>query len=212
MTVRSLAAFGLSLLFLLSSAWIQDAAATDAATLAQQALDECTEGRAATDRQERLAHFERGQRLAEQAIALDDALASAHFGVVCNLGEAMRVDGEKITSIFKLRRLLNEIDRTLELDPDHDDALATKGTLLVRLPRMLGGDVERGEAMLRRVLELDPRAVSTRLTLARCRLDAGDRAEALAYATRALQIAREQGRADKIDEAKAILVELGAAR
>jgi len=211
-TVRSLAAFGLSLSFLLCPAWIRAAAATDAASLAQQALDECMQGRTATDRRDRLAHFERGQRLAEQAIALDDALPSAHFGIVCNLGEALRVDGEKITSIFQLRRLLNEIDRTLELDPDHDDALATKGTLLVRLPRMLGGDVERGEAMLRRVLELDPRAVSTRLTLARCRLDAGDRAEALAYATRALQIAREQGRADKIDEAHAILVELGAAR
>lgn len=169
------------------------------------------QGRAAHVRDERLAHFQRGQRLAEEAIALDDSLAAAHFGVVCNLGEALRVDGERITSLFQLRRLLAEIDRTLELDPNHDDALATKGTLLVRLPRMLGGDVRRGEALLRRVLELDPTAVSTRLTLARCRLDAGDRAEAIAFATRALQIAREQGRVDKIDEAHAILAELGAA-
>jgi len=40
----------------------------------------------------------------------------------------------------------------------------------------------------------------------------GDRAEALAFATRALQIAREQGRADKVAEAQATLAELRASR
>ncbi len=188
------------------------AGASTARDMAQQSLDECMRGRKASDRVERLHRFERGQLLAEQAIALDDTLAAAHFGVVCNLGELLRVDGEKITSLLKLRRLLQEIDRTLEIDPNHDDALATKGTLLVKLPRLLGGDVRKGEAMLRRVLELDPNAVGTRLTLARCRLEAGDRGEAVAFATRALQIASEQGRADKIDEAQGILAELGAAR
>jgi hypothetical protein len=40
----------------------------------------------------------------------------------------------------------------------------------------------------------------------------GDRDEALAFATRALQIAREQGRADKVAEAQATLAELRASR
>jgi tetratricopeptide (TPR) repeat protein len=203
---------GVALGVVLALSTSRSARAASASEVAHRSLDECTRGRNATDRAERVRHFESGQALAEQAIALDDNLAAAHFGIVCNLGELLRVDGEKITNVFKLRRLLQEVDRTIALDPDHDDALATKGTLLVKLPRLLGGDVEKGEAMLRRVLELDPNALGTRLTLARCREAAGDRAEAVAFATRALQIAREQGCADKIAEAQAILAELGAQR
>ena len=40
----------------------------------------------------------------------------------------------------------------------------------------------------------------------------GDRDEAVAFASRALQIAREQGRADKVAEAQATLAELHPAR
>src|SRR5438046_577781 len=39
----------------------------------------------------------------------------------------------------------------------------------------------------------------------------GEREEALAFARRALQVARAQGRADKVAEAQATLAELGAA-
>ena len=85
-------------------------------------------------------------------------------------------------------------------------------TLLVRLPRLLGGDSVRGEAMLREVLARDPNAFTTRLALANLCEARGDRQEALLFATRALQIAREQGRADKIAEAQATLAELRAAR
>src|SRR5207237_1284930 len=92
------------------------------------------------------------QALAERAVALDDNSADAHFALFCNLGELMRLDGENLTQVFQLRRLMAEVDRTLELDPNHVDAMAAKGTLLVRLPRLLGGDSVKGEAMLRQVL------------------------------------------------------------
>jgi hypothetical protein len=183
-----------------------------AAELAAQALRECEAGRDATDREARKAHFEQGQAIAERAVALDDASAAAHFSLFCNMGELMRVDGETLRSVFALRRMMAELDRTLELDPEHVDAMASKGTLLIRLPRVLGGDAARGEAMLREVARRDPTAFSTRLTLARTCSDRGDRQEAIAFATRALQIAQEQGRADKIVEARTMLAELRAAR
>jgi len=182
-----------------------------AAGLAKQALDLCVEGRKLTERDARNRDFERGQKLAEQAVALDDQSADAHFALFCNMGELMRIDGESITSVFMLRRLMAEIDRTLELRPTHIDALAAKGTLLVRLPRLFGGDAEKGEAMLREVAERDPNALSTRITLARTCGQRGDRDEAVAFAERALQIARVQGRADKVAEAQAVLSELKAA-
>jgi len=62
------------------------------------------------------------------------------------------------------------------------------------------------------VLQKDPNAVESRLMLAKTCESRGDRDEALAFATRALQIAREQGRADKVAEAQATLAELHAAR
>jgi len=182
--------------------------ADESADLAKQALAECNAGRLSTDRDVRVAHFTRGAALAEKAVAANDLSADAHFALFCNGGEQLRVDGERITSVLGLNRMMRELDRTLELNPEYTDALAAKGQLLVRLPRLLGGDQVRGEAMLHRVLEKDPRAFSTRLALARLSDERGERDEALAFATRALEIAREQGRADKIAQAQALLAEL----
>ena len=188
------------------------AADDSVASLTASARAECEGGRRTIDREARKAHFDRGQALAERAVALDDNSADAHFALFCNLGELMRLDGENLSQVFQLRRLMAELDRTLELDPNHVDAMAAKGTLLVRLPRLLGGDSVKGEAMLRQVLLRDPNAFTTRLALANVCEARGDRQEALAFAARALQIAREQGRADKVAEAQAALSELRATR
>jgi hypothetical protein len=180
--------------------------------LAAASRTECETGRRVQARAERQAHFKRGQALAERAVAVDAGSADAHFALFCNMGELMRIDGESISSIFQLHRLMGELDRTLAIDPNHTDALAAKGTLLVRLPKLLGGDPVKGEQMLRQVVQRDPNAFSSRLALAKFCDARGDRDEALAFATRALQIAREQGRADKIAEANATLAELRASR
>jgi tetratricopeptide (TPR) repeat protein len=180
--------------------------------LAHQAMIECEQGRRTTVRDDRQTHFQRGQELAKQAVAADDNSAAAHFALFCNMGELMRIDGESISSIFQLRRLMAELDKTLAIDPGHTDALSSKGQLLVRLPRLLGGDVQQGEAMLRQVVQKDPNAFASRLALAKTLEARGDREEALAFTTRALQIAREQGRADKVAEAQAILAELRSGR
>ena len=196
--------------FVVLAAAVAPAARADntASELARRALAECEAGRQATARTDREAHFQHGQTLGTQAVSADDASADAHFALFCNMGELMRLDGESIASVFQLRGLMTELDRTLALNPDHPGALSAKGTLLVRLPRMLGGDVKQGEELLRKALVFDPTAVAARLALARTCVARGERAEALAYATRALQIARELGRADKVAEAQATLAEL----
>jgi len=187
-------------------------ASQNAGDVAKQALDECKAGQNADTREARKQHFEHGEALATQAVALDDHNANAHFGIVCNLGELLRLDGEKITSVLELRRLLSEVDRTLQLDPNHTDAMATKGNLLVRLPRMLGGNPVEGEKLLREVVQRDDGAVTSRITLAKALEARGDRAEAVGLASRALEVAREQGRADEVAEAQATLDELGVKR
>ncbi len=185
-------------------------ASQSASDVAARAMQECGQGQEAASRDARKQHFERGEVLATQAVALDDTNAAAHFAVVCNLGELLRLDGEKLTSVLGLRRLLAEVDRTLQLDPNHLGAMATKGGLLVRLPRMFGGDATEGERLLREVVKRDDRAVTSRITLAKACVDRGDRDEAREFASRALEIARQEGRVDKVAEAQATLASLGA--
>jgi Tfp pilus assembly protein PilF len=90
--------------------------------------------------------------------------------------------------------------------------MATKGILLCRLPRLLGGDVAAGERLLRRVVAEDPTAINSRLMLAKQCASRGEHDEAREYAARALQIAREQGRADAVAEAQATLAQLDPTR
>ena len=188
------------------------AAVQSASELTAQAMQECDRGQNTMSRDDRKEHFARGEVLATQAIALDDRSAAAHFAVVCNLGETLRLDGEKITSVFGLRRLMTEVDRTLALDPNHIDAMATKGNLLLRLPRVFGGDAIEGERLLREVVKRDDAAVTSRIALAKTCEERGDRDEARTFATRALEVAERQGRADKVAEARATLASLDASK
>jgi tetratricopeptide (TPR) repeat protein len=175
------------------------------APLSKQALEECNKGRLATDRPTRLAHFRQGQTLGERAVAAEEGSADAHFALFCNLGELLRVDGETLTSIFGLRRMMNELDRALEINPAHVDALSAKGTLLVKLPSFLGGDSEKGEQLLQHVVKQAPRSVNARLALARVWCQQGRHDDAVALASEALAIAEKHQRLDFIPEAQAVL-------
>ena len=48
------------------------------------------------------------------------------------------------------------IERAAALAPNDVDILVGRGALLLRLPRLLGGDTAEAERCLRRALELDP--------------------------------------------------------
>lgn len=174
-------------------------------SLSKQALEECERGRLATDRATRLAHFQHGQTLGEQAVAVDEASAEAHFGLFCNLGELLRIDGESLTSIFGLRRMMHELDRALEINPGYIDALSAKGTLLVKLPGFLGGDMEKGEQLLQQVVRQAPKAVNARLALARVWCQKGRHDEAMVLASDALALAQKHHRVEFIPEAQALL-------
>jgi tetratricopeptide (TPR) repeat protein len=179
--------------------------------LIQGAMKECNAGRVTQDRTSRVGHFEKGQALGEQAVALDDRSADAHFALFCNLGELMRIDGEvNISSVMGFRRMTKELDRTLELAPDHLDALSAKGTFLLRLPSLLGGDREKGEKLLLYVLLKAPQSVNARLSLAKTYCADGRHSEALSLASEALDLAQTQRQDDFAPEAAKVLAQLRA--
>ncbi len=186
------------------------AAAQSAEEVSAQALAACQEGRGMHDPAERLAQFQRAETLAERAIGLKDDLPAAHFALFCGLGEQLRLKGEGLTALFRLPRVLAELDRTLTLDPNHLAALSAKGTLLQRLPSALGGDEAQGEQLLRRVVNEAPLAVNARLGLARACAKRGEHEAARAYAAKALAIAKVHGPQDLIPEAQSTLTAVQA--
>ncbi|MFO0705376.1 MAG: hypothetical protein U0412_00850 [Nitrospira sp.] len=176
------------------------------------AMQACHDGRIAADRASRLALYEKGQALGEQAVADDEKNADAHFALFCNLGELMRIDGEvfSVSSAFGFRRMMKELDRALELNPDHLDAISARGTLLVRLPALLGGDADKGEQLLRHVIKYVPDAVNARISLAKSYCRRGRHQDAVTLASEALDLAKSQQRDDFIPEAAAVVAQLRA--
>lgn len=195
--------------------WIGSVAFAEAQPTTQEliagALQACHDGRIATDRATRAALYEKGQSLGEQAVAADEQSADAHFALFCNLGELMRIDGEmSLSSVFGFRRMMKELNRALELKPDHLDALSARGTLLVRLPSMLGGDPEKGEQLLRHVIHEVPDAVNARISLAKSYCKRGRHQDAVVLATEALTLAKAQQLDDFIPEASKVVAQLHA--
>jgi tetratricopeptide (TPR) repeat protein len=179
--------------------------------LAHEAMAECSTGRVTQDRASRVSHFEKGRALGEQAVALDDRSAEAHFALFCNLGELMRIDGElSLTSVMGFRRMVNELDRTLEIAPDHLDALSAKGAFLLRLPSLLGGDREKGEKLLQYVLLKSPQSVNARLSLAKIYCADGRHSEALSLASEALDLIQTHRWDDFTPEAEKVWAQLHA--
>ena len=125
----------------------------------------------ANDRGAALKH---GLQLAEEAVAADNRDAKAHFALFCNLGMQMQIDGLGFSSWSTYRRLRRELDTTLALAPNDPDALAAKGAMLLHLPRLLGGDPDAAERLLRRALTIEPDNSAARRYLAELLAERGD--------------------------------------
>ena len=183
-------------------------AGTSAIELSQESMAHCQQGRIATERAERAHHFEIGKQLAEEAIHLDQKYPNGHFSFFCNLGEQMRLDGEVLSAVMEYNRLMEALDTALALNPDYLDAISAKGMLLVRLPWIMGGDPEKGEALLRRVVQEDPTAVNARIGLARLCVERGDHQDALMFAQDAYTLAKERQQLDLLPEAQQLLADI----
>jgi hypothetical protein len=169
---------------------------------AREAFALCVDDDRGTDT---AARWARGVTLAEEAVAADDSDATAHFALFCNLGKQAEAAGISVTGLVAVRRLRREIDRTLALAPDWPDALAAKGSFLLQLPRVLGGDLEEGERLLRRAIALDPRFAEAHFELARGLLAYGRKEQARAEGTKALAVARATDDRSTAERARRLL-------
>ena len=90
----------------------------------------------------------------------------------------MRANGEVFFSVFEYSRMMDALDKTLALNPDHLDALSSKGTILIEIPGFLGGDDAKGEVMLRQVIQEEPESINARMVVARQCAERGEHQEA----------------------------------
>ena len=116
---------------------------TSAAALAEQALAQVERGEEhVLSDDARIAVYQEALNLARRAVDLDDNNANAHFAVFVSQGHILLLEGATVNPV-NLLKANKELDRTLELDPNHADALASKGGLYRQLPWVLGGNPVR---------------------------------------------------------------------
>ncbi|MDH5586751.1 MAG: hypothetical protein OEZ57_02540 [Nitrospirota bacterium] len=176
--------------------------------LTNQAMEECQKGRRAKDAESRGVHFDRGRTLAEKAVELNSQSADAQFSLFCNIGERMRANGEVFFSVFDYGRMMDALDQTLVLNPNHLDALSSKGTILIEVPEFLGGDDAKGEVMLRKVIKEEPTSINARMVVARQCAERGEHQEAYELSKQALDLAKQQQRDDLLPEAEKTFSEI----
>ncbi len=117
--------------------------------------------------------FEEGARLAKQALALQEALADAHYYYAANLGSATQLKGVMASALI-VEELKLHIRRAVELQDNHAPALHMLGRMLDELPWFLGGNEDEALRALRKAVSVDEYDAHARLDLAKLYRKRGD--------------------------------------
>jgi hypothetical protein len=189
------------------SAYARDRVET-ARELTQRALDCLHRGEDATAKEAKLAAYRDGLQWAERAVAADDNNADAHYARFANQGRIMQLEG----SVNPLNVLAanRELDRALQLNPNHADALAARGGMYRQLPWVLGGNLKKAAEYLNRAVALDANACGSRIELAETYRDMGYPERSIPLLEKAAQVAERMGKERELHEARELLVQLRA--
>lgn len=178
-----------------------------AQSLAEQAVRCLERGEDMTEGDAKRVEYEHGLALAKQALELDEDNADAHFAVFGNQGRLMLLDGVTPNPI-SLLQVNRELDRVLDINPNHSDALAAKGGLYRQLPWALGGSLTRAEECLTKAIAADPEAVSARIELAATYRDMGEPQRSVPLLETAVTIAERQGKQRQLAAARTLLAQI----
>jgi hypothetical protein len=172
--------------------------------LAQQALDD---GERAPDDEGRRKAYEEAKKHADHAVELMPDSADARFAQFGADGRLAQIGGMAVAAL-QLVKLNNQLDEVLRLDPNHANALAARGGMLMKLPRLLGGNTSKGVEYLERSVALDSTAIGKRLELAEAYHIVGRDGDADAAAERALQTAQQLNEPDRVGTCERFIAEL----
>ena len=123
------------------------------------------QGERADTAEERRTAYRAAERHADAAVLLMPESADAHFLRFAARGRLAQMQG-LARAALQLASLQRELDVVLQLNPEHADALASRGGMLVKLPYLFGGNTEEGIRLLQHSISLEPQSVGKRLELA----------------------------------------------
>jgi tetratricopeptide (TPR) repeat protein len=176
--------------------------------LASRAIVLMKQGEDEVSADAKLVAYREGLALAKRALAIDDNNADAHFALFASEGRIMLLEGVTPNPVTLLK-VNKELERCLDLNPNHSDALAAKGGLYRQLPWMLGGNLDKAEELLKRSIAIDPNAVGARIELARTYRDKGKPELCAPLLTKAAELAQRMNKERQLSEARQMLAELG---
>jgi len=155
-------------------------------------------------RKEKLEHWEKGVEYGLRAIEANPDGKEGHFYYMANIGAIAQLKGT-LTSLWRLRKIKREMDRTLEIDPNYPPALLARAQYLMEMPGVLGGDKQEAMRLCERVIELDPDHLPTYVTLARLLAAEGRYDEAVVNLNKVLlcEEPRQEANFLKIDRPRA---------
>jgi tetratricopeptide (TPR) repeat protein len=172
--------------------------------LAKQALDR---GEAASDDDSRRRAYEEAKQHADRAVTLMPDNADARFAQFGADGRLAQLGGMAVAAL-QLVKANKQLDEVLRLDPNHANALAARGGMLMKLPRLLGGNTKKGVEYLERAVALDDTAVGKRLELAEAYHIVGREDDATAAAQGALETAQKMNDPGRVAACERFITEL----
>jgi len=178
-------------------------------SLVQSALDCLDRGEGAVGKEAKLAAYREGLALAQRAVQVDDKNADAHFALFANDARIIQLCGT--VDPFTVLKVNRELDRVLELNPNHTDGLAARGGMYRQLPWVLGGSLKKAEEYLKRAVALDPDALGSRIELAETYRDMGEPQRGVPLLEKAMEVAERQGKQRQLNEARQLLSQLSGA-
>jgi tetratricopeptide (TPR) repeat protein len=136
---------------------------------------------AQSNRNAKLASFEKGLNLSRRAVARMPNRPEGHFWLAANLGGMSELKGVW-SSLRSLSSIREEFEKVLEIAPtcESGNAYLALAEMKLRLPGFWGGDDKKGIELLEKGLKLSPANHEMKLTLARTYAKKGRKAEARA--------------------------------
>jgi tetratricopeptide (TPR) repeat protein len=126
---------------------------------------------------ERMLAYEQGAGFAKRLWEKEPDMADAHFLYAANLGSLAQIQG-MMEGAWLLDDIRKHVEWTLQLNPEHAQALQFLGGLLGELPWILGGDPDEAQEYLEKAIEIDGRFTNARILLAKLLVKKGRFTEA----------------------------------
>ena len=111
------------------------------------------------------------------AIQIDDRFAAAHWGL------ARAYEG-----LQRAQEMINELARTVELDPNNLDARLKLGTMYLAASRIRSDYIAQAERMAKEILQRDPKHIEGHILMAGVFFAQSDRDKAFAELNQAIEI------------------------